>query len=192
MNFVLADLAQKIPDGFGWEKPYMLRTRGNVFANSYDSLERYIQVMNDNGTRPEFEVYDTAMIHNIAYFVRKGVVKAPVYIQFVLGITGGMPAEVRNLVFLYETACQELGDFFWSVAGAGRRQMAMAAVSLALGGNVRVGLEDNLYLAPGILARSSGEQVAAVREMGRTIGREVASPAEVRELLGLKGARKGA
>lgn len=190
VNFVLADIAKKIPDGFGWEKPYLTRTRGNVFSNSYDSLEQYIKTMNENGTRPEFEVYDTAMIHNIAYFIREGVVRTPVYLQFVLGITGGLPATVQNLVFLYETACRELGEFHWSVAGAGRHQMAMAAASLALGGNVRVGLEDNLYLTPGVLAKSSGEQVAAVAEMAGILGLEVATPAEVRQMLELKGSAR--
>lgn len=187
VDFVLADIAKKIPDGFGWEKPYLLRTRGSVFSNSFDSLEEYVNTMNAHGTRPEFEVYDAGMINNIAYFVREGVIKTPVYLQFVLGITGGLPATVQNLVFLYETACRQLGKFHWSVAGAGRHQMAMAATSLALGGNVRVGLEDNLYLKPGVLAKSSGEQVAAVREMAHTMGLEVATSSEVRELLGLKG-----
>ena len=150
-------------------------------------MERYVRTMNENGTRPEFEVYDTAMINNVAYFVREGLIETPVYLQFVLGITGGLPATVANLNFLYETACKQLGDFHWSVAGAGRHQMAMAATALALGGNVRVGLEDNLYLTPGVLAQSSGEQVAAVRNMAQTLGLEVATAAETRKILGLKG-----
>lgn len=187
MNFVLADIANKIPDGFGWEKPYLTKTRGNVFANSYNDLEQYVKTMNECGTRPEFEVYDAGMINNIAYFVRAGVIREPVYLQFVMGITGGLPASVPNLLFLYETACKQLGDFHWSVAGAGRHQMQMAAAGLALGGNVRVGLEDNLYLTPGELAKSSGEQVAAVKQMASILGLETAEPAEVREILGLKG-----
>lgn len=187
VNFVLADIAKKIPDGFGWEKPYLTGTRGNIFSNTFNSMEQYVRTMNENGTRPEFEVYDTAMINNVAYFVREGLVKTPVYLQFVLGITGGLPATVANLNFLYETACRQLGDFHWSVAGAGRHQMAMAATALALGGNVRVGLEDNLYLTPGVLAQSSGEQVAAVRNMAQTLGLEVATAAETRKILGLKG-----
>lgn len=187
MNFVLADIAKKIPDGFGWEKPYLLGTRGNVFANSYNDLENYVKTMNECGTRPEFEVYDAGMISNIAYFVKTGVIKTPVYLQFVLGITGGLPATVANLVFLYETACKQLGEFHWSVAGAGHYQMKIAAAGLALGGNVRVGLEDNLYLKPGKLAKSSGEQVAAVKEMASIMGIEIASPKEAREILHLKG-----
>ena len=192
MNFVLADIAKKIPDGFGWEKPYLTATRGNVFANSYDSLETYIKTMNENGTRPEFEVYDVAMINNIAYFIKEGVIKTPVYMQFVLGITGGLPATVNNLNFLYETACKQLGEgnFFWSVAGAGKAQMLMAGAGLALGGNIRVGLEDNLYIRPHELAKSSGEQVAAVRDMAMTMGYEVATSAEVRKMMTLKGADK--
>lgn len=188
MNFVLADIAKKIPDGFGWEKPYLTGTRGNIFANTYNGLEQYVRTMNENGTRPEFEVYDVAMINNVAYFVREGLIKTPVYLQFVLGITGGLPATVANLNFLYETACKQLGDFHWSVAAAGKYQMPMAATALALGGSVRVGLEDNLYITPGVLAQSSGEQVAAVRGMAHTLGLEVATSAEVRKLMELKGA----
>ena len=189
MNFVLADIAKKIPDGFGWEKPYLTATRGNVLANSYNSLESFIETMNKNGTRPEFEVYDASMISNVAYFINSGAIKLPVYLQFVLGITGGLPATVNNLNFLYETACKEIGKdkFIWSVAGAGRHQFQMAACGLALGGNVRVGLEDNLFLEPGVLAKSSGEQVAAVRDMAMIMGYDVATPAEVRKMLDLKG-----
>lgn len=178
---------QKIPDGFGWEKPYLTGTRGNIFANTYNGLEQYVRTMNENGTRPEFEVYDVGMINNIAYFIREGLVKTPPYLQFVLGITGGLPATVANVNFLYETACKQLGEFHWSVAAAGKHQMPMAATALALGGNVRVGLEDNLYITPGVLAQSSGEQVAAVRNMAHIMGLEVATPAEVRKLLELKG-----
>jgi len=190
MNFVLADIAKKIPDGFGWEKPYLVGTRGNIFANTYNSLEQYVRVMNENGTRPEFEVYDVGMINNVAYFIREGIIKTPVYLQFVMGITGGLPATVANVNFLYETACKQLGEgnFHWSVAGAGRYQMPMAATALALGGSVRVGLEDNLYITPGVLAKSSGEQVAAVRTMAGIMGLEVATSAEVREIMELKGA----
>lgn len=187
MNFVLADIAKKIPDGFGWEKPYLTGTRGNIFSNTYNGLEQYVRTMNENGTRPEFEVYDVGMINNIAYFIREGIIKTPPYLQFVLGITGGLPATVANVNFLYETACKQLGEFHWSVAAAGRYQMPMAATALALGGNVRVGLEDNLYITPGVLAKSSGEQVAAVRNMAHIIGLEVATSAEVRKLLELKG-----
>ena len=192
MNFVLSDIAKKIPDGFGWEKPYLKATRGNVFANSFNSLEAFIETMNKNGTRPEFEVYDVAMINNIAYFIKEGIIKLPVYMQFVLGITGVLPASVGNLNFLYETACRQIGEenFIWSVAGAGRHQMQMAAAGLALGGNVRVGLEDNLYLEPGQLAKSSGEQVAAVRDMAMIMGYDIATSADVRKQLSLKGAEK--
>jgi uncharacterized protein (DUF849 family) len=189
MDFVLADIADKIPDGYGWEKPYLEGTRDHVFANTYKGLETYIRTMNANGTRPEFEVYDPGMINNIAYFIKRGIAKTPVYIQFVTGIQGGIPASPKNLIFLVETANELLGEgnYFWSVAAAGRHQMPMAAVALALGGNVRVGLEDNLYLRPHVLAQSSGEQVAAVRSMADALGMELATSAEVRQMLTLRG-----
>lgn len=190
MNFVLADIAEKIPDGYGWEKPYLTGTRNNTFSNTYTGLETYVRTMNANGTRPEFEVYDPGMINNIAYFVKKGVIQTPVYMQFVMGIQGGIPASVKNLLFLKETADLLLGEdqFFWSVAAAGRYQMPMAATALALGGNVRVGLEDNLYLRAHVLAQSSADQVLAVRNIADALGIEIATAAEVRALMGLKSA----
>lgn len=192
MNFVLADIAEKIPDGYGWEKPYLTGTRNNTFSNTYYGLETYVRTVNDSGTRPEFEVYDPGMINNIAYFVKKGVIKTPVYMQFVMGIQGGIPASVKNLLFLKETADLLLGEgaYIWSVAAAGRHQLPMAAAALAMGGNVRVGLEDNLYLRPHVLAQSSADQVSAVREITDTMGYDVVSSAEVRELMGLKGAQQ--
>ena len=190
MNFVLADIAEKIPDGCGWEKPCLTGTRNNTFSNTYTGLETYVRTMNANGTRPEFEVYDPGMINNIAYFVKKGVIQTPVYMQFVMGIQGGIPASVKNLLFLKETADLLLGEdhFFWSVAAAGRYQMPMAAATLALGGNVRVGLEDNLYLRAHVLAQSSADQVLAVRNIADALGLEIATSAEVRAMMGLKGA----
>lgn len=190
MNYVLSDIAQRIPDGFGWEKPYLEKTQDNVFTNTYKSIEAYIRTMNASGTRPEFEVYDPGMINNIAYFVNKGIIKMPLYLQFILGIQGGIPATAKNLIFLLDTAKELLGanNFIWSVAAAGKHQMPIAAVALALGGNIRVGLEDNLYLRPHVLAQSSGEQVIAVRSIADALGMELATPSEVREMLQLKGA----
>ena len=190
MNFVLADIAEKIPDGYGWEKPYLIGTKNNTFSNTYIGLETFIRTMNANGTRPEFEVYDPGMINNIAYFVKKGLVKTPAYIQFVMGIQGGIPASVKNLLFLKETADLLLGEgqYVWSAAAAGRYQMPIAAAALSMGGNVRVGLEDNLYLRPHVLAQSSADQVSAVRGITDALGIDIASAAEVREMMCLKGA----
>jgi len=190
MNFVLAEIAGKIDDGFGWEKPYLEKTRDNVFKNTFSGMEKYIKTMEEFETKPEFEVYDVSMINNLAYFKQKGILKGKIYVQFVLGILGGLPATVENLVFLKNTADLLLGDYTWSVAAAGRHQLTLAAAALAMGGNVRVGLEDNLFIKRGILAKSSGEQVAAVKSIADILGYDLAKPEEVREILGLKGADK--
>lgn len=190
MNFVLAGLVSQLPaDAPAWERPYLEGTKDNVFSNTYLGLEKYIRTMQECGTIPEFEVYDAGMINNIAYFRNKGILTAPVYIQFVLGIQGGLPASVDNLVFLHNTAERQLGEdhFNWSVAAAGRHQFPLTATSLAMGGSVRIGLEDNLYIRPHVLAKSSAEQVKAIRTEAEILGREIATPDEARQILGLKG-----
>ncbi len=176
-----------MPDGPAWERRYLGGTYDNVFSNTYLGLETYIKTMAENGTIPEFEVYDAGMINNIAYFRKKGVLTCPIYIQFVLGIQGGLPATVDNLVFLRSAAERQLGEFTWSVAAAGRHQFPMAAAALAMGGNVRVGLEDNLYILPHKLAESNAQQILAAASIARTLGREIATPDEARRILGLKG-----
>jgi len=143
--------------------------------------------MTENGTKPEFEVYEVGMLSNIAYFIKKGLLKGPVYIQFVLGIMGGLPATIDNLLFLYNTATKVLGDnFVWSCAAAGKDQFAITTAAMFLGGSIRVGLEDNLFLSKGVLAKSNAEPVAKVAAIVKLFDREVASSHEAREILGLK------
>jgi uncharacterized protein (DUF849 family) len=188
VNFVLTPIAEKLKETkFDWEIPYLESTKDNVFRNTFLELEKFITTMNENNTRPEFEVYDVGMINNIAYLLKNGLIKRPLYIQFVMGILGGIPATVDNLVFLYNTAREQLGEFNWSVGSAGRTQLPLAAVALAMGGNVRVGLEDNLYIKRGVLAKSSAEQVAAIKKIAEILGLEAATPDEARSILGLKG-----
>lgn len=128
------------------------------------------------------------MLNNLAFLLREGNVKKPVYLQFVLGILGGMPATVNNLVFLVNSAREIIGDdFVWSVCAAGRHQFTMCNLALLMGGNTRVGLEDNLYLEKGALAKSSGEQVEKIVRIGKEHGIEPATPDEARKILGLKG-----
>lgn len=191
VNFVLQPAAAKITNPkFDWEIPFLEGTYDLVFANTYKGLEYYITTMNQYGTLPEFEVYDVGMINNIAFFVRKGIVKKPVYIQFVMGILGGIPATIENLAFLVKTAKAQIGDFQWSCAAAGKAQFPLVTAALGMGGNVRVGLEDNLYIKPGILAKSSSEQVELIRNIAEGLGREVATPAEARTILRVKGLDK--
>jgi uncharacterized protein (DUF849 family) len=148
--------------------------------------------MQQYGTIPEFEVYEVGMLNNINYLRDEGTLTSPIYIQFVMGIMGGMPATVDNLVFLRRTADELLGrdQYNWSCAAAGRSQFPIIAAGLAMGGNARVGLEDNLYLKPGLLAKNSGEQVHAARAIAETLGLEIAVPDEARKILKLKGSDK--
>lgn len=188
VNFVLAPAAAKIQNPqFDWEIPFLEATNDLVFANTFKGLEYYIKTMNEYGTLPEFEVYDVGMINNIAYFVKKGIVRKPVYLQFVMGVLGGIPASVENLVYLVKTAREQLGEFTWSCAAAGKYQFPLTTAALTMGGNVRVGLEDNIYIKPGVLAKSSSEQVALIRNIAESLGKEIATPKDARTILSLKG-----
>lgn len=187
INFVIEPAARKLKPVYEWELPYLNGTKDLIFSNTFLSFERYINEMYNVGAMPEFEVYDVGMINNLAYFLNEGILRKPIYIQFVMGILGGIPASVENLVCMLKTAREQLGDFNWSVAAAGRNQFIMTTAALTLGGNVRVGLEDNLYLAPKVLAKSSAEQVMKIRGIAEALFKEIATPDEAREILGLKG-----
>lgn len=190
LNFAFHLLAGKLKaPKFDWEVPYLLATEDLVFANTFKNVRTFAAAMYEVGTKPELEVYDTGMINNIKHLIDVGALQTPVYMQFVLGILGGMPATPENLVFMIETARKTLGDgnFVWSCAAAGKAQLPIACVGMTLGGNVRVGLEDSLYIGPGQLARSSGEQVGAVIRIAKELSLEIATPEEARQILGLKG-----
>ena len=188
MNFVLSPIAEKIKDPkYSWEIPFLQGTQDLIFANTFRSMETYIKTMEEKGTRPEFEVYDAGMVNNLAYFLARGIARPPIYLQFVLGILGGMAATPDNLLFLVRSAREQLGEFTWSCAAAGRNQFALTTLAATMGGHVRVGLEDNLYLKPGVLAKSSAEQVTLIREILDRLGLAVATPEEARRILGLKG-----
>jgi uncharacterized protein (DUF849 family) len=185
VNFCFSPIADKIKEPkFDWEIPFVKNTYNIPFANTFQGIEDYISIMNENGTKPEFEVYEVGMLNNINYFIKKGMLKGPVYIQFVLGIMGGMPATLDNLLFLYNSARRILGDnFIWSCAAAGKDQFDIVTTAMTLGGNVRVGLEDNLYISKGKLAKSNAEPVEKVKEIASLLGRQVATPSEVRGIL---------
>ncbi|MCD4719585.1 MAG: 3-keto-5-aminohexanoate cleavage protein [Desulfobacula sp.] len=191
LNFALFHIADKIQEyKFDWEKPYLEATEDFIFPNTFKTMREFLEIFETTGTKPEFEIYDMGMINNLAYLIRKGIVKKPVYMQFVLGILGGMPATPENLVYLVDTARRQIGDFVFSVCAAGNRQFPMCTQSLILGGNVRVGLEDNLYLESGVLAKSNAEQVAKIGRIARELGIEPATPNEARQILELKGLDK--
>ena len=191
VNFVLEPAAERITaPKFDWEIPYLKGTWDMIFQNTFKGIEHYVTTMYENQTCPEFEVYDVGMINNVAFMLGRGIIKRPIYIQFVMGILGGIPATIENLSFMVKTARTQLGDFNWSCAAAGKTQFSLTAAAAAMGGNVRVGLEDNLYLRPGVLAKSSAEQVLQIRSIVEILGLEIASPDDARQILGLKGIDK--
>ncbi len=161
-----------------------------AFPNTFRTLEEFAAIMTENGTKPELEAYDVGHINHAAWLIEQGALKKPLYLQFVTGFLGGIPATVENLVFLHDTARRTIGDFVWSVIGAGRDQIRLGAVALAMGGNVRVGLEDSLWLGKGKLATKSAEQVEMIVHIAKELSVDIATPDEALEILGLKGLDK--
>ncbi len=193
MNFALFPLLERMKEfKFPWEKQYLEFTEDLIFPNTFKSMRIFLSIFNENQTKPELEVYDAGMINNVAFWIENGLLKTPVYMQFVLGILGGMAATVQNLVFLYESACRHIGEknFVWSVCAAGIGQMPMCTTSLLMGGNARVGLEDALRVSKGVLARNNADLVEKIVRIAREFGVEPATPAEARQMLGLKGLDK--
>jgi len=191
MNFALFQVASRYePFKFEWERAYLQNTEDVIFPNTFKTLREYAAAFKEQGTKPELEVYDLGMISNLAFMVANGSLDRPVHLQFVLGILGGAPATLDNLLFFHNTAKSALGEFTWSVCAAGRFQFPMCTAALLMGGHVRVGLEDNLFLEKGVLARSNAEQVAKIIRIARELGREPATPEEARRIIGLKGLAK--
>ncbi len=191
LNFVLSHVADNYHEWrHDWEEGYLRGTEDFIFPNTFYTIRKFVEVMNQHETRPEFEVYDVGMINNLAQLIHDGYIKPPVYLQFVMGIMGGIPATIEHLTHLLETARRQLGQFHWSVCAAGRFQFTMTTHALLMGGHARVGLEDNLYLEKGVLAKNSGEQVAKIIRIARELGIEPATPSEAREILALKGLQK--
>ncbi len=188
LNFALFQVLDKASTWqHAWEEKYLAATEDFIFPNTFLTMRQFLEIFNAQGTKPEFEIYDVGMINNLAFLIEKGHVRKPVYLQFVMGILGGIPASIENLVFLLETARKAIGDFQFSVCAAGRAQFSLCTTALLLGGNARVGLEDNLYLERGVLAKSNAQQVAKIVRIAREFGIEPATPAEARQILGLKG-----
>ena len=191
MNFALYPMAAKIKDWrFDWEKPFLENSDDVVFKNTPRDIAHVLHQMGQlRGARFEFECYDLSHLTMLKHFVDRGVVAGPLFIQFVFGVLGGMAAEPDTLTLLKRTADRMFGDSYqFSVLAAGRMQIPMATMAAAMGGHVRVGLEDSLYLRKGVLAQSNAEQVALIRGIVEGLGREVATPDQARAMLGLKGA----
>jgi len=188
MNFGLFGMLGRFKDfKHEWERKH-LENKDIVFRNTFKDIEFVLRTLSESGTRFEFECYDTAHLHNLNYFLMEGLVKPPLFVQTVFGLQGGIGAHPDEVLHMKRTADRLFGDKYrWSVLGAGRNQLPIAAMAAAMGGNVRVGLEDSLWGGPGRLAESNAEQVRAVRKIIEGLGLEVASPDEAREILHLKG-----
>jgi len=189
MNFGLYPLLDKYKDfKFDWERAHLEGSRDLVFRNSFKDIEYVLETCYGNGTRFEFECYDTSHLYNLAHFVDRGLVKAPFFVQSVFGLLGGIGPHPEDVMHMKRTADRLFGsDFRWSVLGAGANQFRIAAQAAALGGNVRVGLEDSIWAGKGELATSNAVQVKKVRSIIEGLGLSVATPAEAREILSLKG-----
>jgi uncharacterized protein (DUF849 family) len=192
MNFGLFPMLKRFKDfKYDWERPYLEGTKDLIFRNTFGDIEMALSQMSANNTRYEFECYDTSHLYNLAHFVERGIVKAPFFVQTVFGILGGIGSHPDDVMHMKRTADRLFGnDYRWSVLGAGRSQMQIAAMAASMGGNVRVGLEDNLWIGAGKLATSNAEQVLKVREILEGLGLSIATPDDAREILQLKGADK--
>ncbi len=186
----LADRYEKFKED--WEEPFLRGSEAAIFRNTFRDIAMVAEELGgDHRVKFEHECYDVGHLYNLNFCLKQGMFKAPIFLQFVMGILGGIAAEVENLVFMKRTADKLFGNnYHWSVIGAGSQQMRMAAVSAQMGGHVRVGLEDSLYIERGKLAKSNAEQVLRVREILELQGNQIATPDEARKMLALKGADK--
>ena len=192
MNFGLYPMLDRYKEWkFDWEPETLEASRRLFFKNTFADIEFALTTLSECGTRFEFECYDTAHLYTLRHFLDRGLVKAPLFVQTVFGLLGGIGAHPEDVYHMKRTADRLFGsDYTWSVLGAGRHQMSVAAIAAAMGGNVRVGLEDSLWAGPGKLAESNAEQVRLVRKIIEGLGLEVATPDEAREMLALKGGDK--
>ncbi len=191
INFALFPVIPRYKEWkFEWEKMYLGMSEDFIFPNTFKSMKEYCATFKEHGTKPEFEIYDAGMVNNVAFMIQAGYVQKPVYIQFVMGVLGGITPSSENLLFLVDYARKLIGDFEFSVCVAGRAQFPTCTQSLLIGGNVRVGLEDNLYLDKGQMAKSNAEQVAKIVRIAKELGIDPATPDEARKILGLKGIEK--
>ncbi|RAI04177.1 3-keto-5-aminohexanoate cleavage protein [Acuticoccus sediminis] len=189
MNFGLFPMLNRFKEFKNdWEKPYLEGSKERIFKNTFADIEHILTACAENGTRFEIECYDIGHLYTLAHFVDRGLVKPPFFVQSVFGILGGIGGHPEDVAHMKRTADRLFGtDYRWSVLGAGRNQMRIAAIAAAMGGNVRVGLEDNLWAGKGRLATSNAEQVTIVRGILEGLGLEIATPDDAREILSLKG-----
>jgi uncharacterized protein (DUF849 family) len=194
MNFAIFPMQRALRTfKYSWESSYLEMTRDYIFRNTFKDIETIAEALRDAGTRFEFECYDVGHLYTLAYLLDNGVFEPPLFIQLALGILGGIGPDLENLVHMKNVADRLFGDqYYWSVLGAGRHQTRLVTMGALLGGHARVGLEDSLYLEKGRLARSNAEQVAKLVRILSELSLEIATPAEVRQMLRLKGADRTA
>lgn len=192
MNFGLYPMLARFKDfKHDWERPYLEGSKDRIFKNTFQDIENILTTCAENGTRFEIECYDIGHLYTLAHFVDRGLVKPPFFVQSVFGILGGIGPHPEDVAHMKRTADRLFGDQYqWSVLGAGRHQLPIAAMAVSMGGNLRVGLEDSLWLGPGQFAKSNADQVKAARMIIEGLGLEVATPEDAREVLQLKGADK--
>ena len=192
MNFGLYPMLGRFKEfKHDWELPYLEGSKDRIFKNTFQDIENILTTCAENDTRFEIECYDIGHLYTLAHVVDRGLVKPPFFVQSVFGILGGIGPHPEDVAHMKRTADRLFGeDYQWSVLGAGRHQLPIAAMAVSMGGNLRVGLEDSLWLGPGQLAKSNADQVRAARQIIEGLGLEIASPAEARETLKLKGADK--
>ncbi len=192
MNFALFPMLKRFKEfDHAWEPAMLEGSRDLVFRNSFKDIAYCLETLNGTGTRYEFECYDTSHLHNLHYFYTEGLVQAPLFIQTEFGLLGGIGTHPEEIVHMKRTADRLFGDqYHWSVLGAGAAQMRVATIAAAMGGNVRVGLEDSLWAGRGRLATSNAQQVTQVRTIVEAMGLEIATPDEARAILALKGGDK--
>ncbi|SLN55178.1 3-keto-5-aminohexanoate cleavage protein [Ruegeria meonggei] len=191
MNFSFHPLANRYGDDdwkFDWEKDYVANSDQNIFRNTFRDIREAAKTLAPHDIKFEHECYDVGHLYNLKFCMDIGLFKAPIFIQFIFGILGGIGPEADNLIFMKRTADRLFGDDYrWSVLGAGGAQMSLATTASQMGGNIRVGLEDSLFISRGKLAESNAQQVAKIRRIVEDLGSQVATPGEAREILDLKG-----
>lgn len=190
MNFGIFPMLERTKEfAHDWEKPYLEGSRDRIFRNTFADIEHILTTGTENGTRFEVECYDIGHLYTLAHFVDRGLIKPPFFVQSVFGILGGIGVHAEDVMHMKRTADRLFGeDYRWSVLAGGRHQIRIATMAATMGGHVRVGLEDSLWIGPGKLAQSSAEQVALIRGIVERLGLQIATPDEARAILSLKGA----
>ena len=196
INFSIHPIADRYKDEdykYPWEKEFASGTKDFIFRNTFGDIEKLFQIMEENNTKSEFELYDVGHLYNLNFLARKNIIKFPVWMQFVTGILGGIGATLEEVMHMKQTADRLFGadNYTWSVIGAGYpAEFNMATLAIMMGGHVRVGMEDNIFVERRVLAKSNAELVEKVVRIAKELGREIATPDEARAILGLKGKDK--